>query len=238
MVNAGFIKVPRWIFSLPESLILPTLKLVKLGCESDGSLTNSLRQFSKVLGTSVSRVRTILSLLEKRAHITLSSSTVFTQITFCDDYVCWGDTAQLPHDTHTESAQFEKKENKKEKVAKRNKQKKESNQEEEEVRNNGYHLSKQRKDHFISAGKVEVIDDVFMTEKELRILEVLHGEEILNWALMQVSDWASNPNPDKKGRPSYKSFHEKEDHYRVVKNQIDRAKANGFGPFKKEAMCD
>lgn len=241
MVNAGFFKVPHWIFEFPQKYLRALLQLIyKASLSETGEVSFTLPELSQNSGNTISEIRTLLVRMRETARCEQEVRGKLTWLRFRDDFIRWGAVADSSQEDSSKLADFQKEEKKGEKkvAKKRVKEEKKNNQEEEEVRNNGYHLSKQRKDHFISAGKVEVIDDVFMTEKELRILEVLHGERVVNWALVQVSDWASNPNPDKKGRPSYKSFHEKEDHYRVVKNQIDRAKANGFGPFKKEAMCD
>ena len=75
---------------------------------------------------------------------------------------------------------------------------------------------------FLSQGKVEVSKNIYLTEQELDTLITLYGEDIVNLKLVNLSDWSTNPNPDKSGKPSFLKFRKYVDHYRLIKNSILR----------------
>lgn len=75
---------------------------------------------------------------------------------------------------------------------------------------------------FLSQGKVEVSKNIYLTEQELDTLITLYGEDVVNLKLVNLSDWSTNPNPDKSGKPSFLKFRKYVDHYRLIKNSILR----------------
>lgn len=75
---------------------------------------------------------------------------------------------------------------------------------------------------FLSQGKVEVSKNIYLTEQELDTLITLYGEDTVNQKLVNISDWSTNPNPDKSGKPSFLKFRKYVDHYRLIKNSILR----------------
>ena len=75
---------------------------------------------------------------------------------------------------------------------------------------------------FLSQGKVEVSKNIYLTEQELDTLITLYGEDTVNQKLVNISDWSTNPNPDKSGKPSFLKYRKYVDHYRLIKNSILR----------------
>jgi len=53
-------------------------------------------------------------------------------------------------------------------------------------------------------------------------LVALYGEDTVNQKLVNISDWSTNPNPDKSGKPSFLKYRKYVDHYRLIKNSILR----------------
>jgi len=77
-------------------------------------------------------------------------------------------------------------------------------------------------DKFLSQGKQEISKNVYLTEQELDTLVALYGEDTVNQKLVNISDWSTNPNPDKSGKPSFLKYRKYVDHYRLIKNSILR----------------
>jgi len=75
---------------------------------------------------------------------------------------------------------------------------------------------------FTSQGKQEISKNVYLTEQELDTLVALYGEDTVNQKLVNISDWSTNPNPDKSGKPSFLKYRKYVDHYRLIKNSILR----------------
>ena len=75
---------------------------------------------------------------------------------------------------------------------------------------------------FKQEGKEEVAQNIWMTKDEFLTLQVIYGEEELNNVLVNLSDWSTNPNPDKTGKPAFLKFRTYVDHYRLTRNSLKR----------------
>ena len=89
-------------------------------------------------------------------------------------------------------------------------------------KNNSKEYPENLKEQFRAEGKIEILENVWLTKQELDTLEALYGVEVVNEKLLEISDWPTNPNPDKAGKPSYLKYRKYVDHYRLIKNSIKR----------------
>jgi Helix-turn-helix domain len=100
-------------------------------------------------------------------------------------------------------------------------------------------LPKAKRLRFEGDGKEEVIGNVWLSIIEVERLKSEFGEETTYAGLKSAHEWSINENPYK-GKPAYKAWHEKTNHYCTVRNLIKRSLAAGkvaalgFGGFEFE----